>query len=127
MKKRFILPLTFLVFLCSIAFVSCTTTMPFSGGLGSVTLESRPYKVLGTVTYEGSANILFGFIRWGGATYEDLLKKAHELYPKCDAVVNVVVDREVFTVGSMWQTITYKMSGTAIRFTDKKQDDRDDD
>ena len=125
MKKRFILPLTFLVFLCSIAFVSCTTTMPFSGGLGSVTLESRPYKVLGNVVYEGSTKILFTSIAWGGATYADLLKKAHELYPKCDAVINVVVDREVFTVGNIWQTITYKMSGTAIRFTDKKTEDDD--
>ena len=127
MKKRFILPLTFLVFLCSIAFVSCTTTMPFSGGLGSVTLESRPYKVLGTVTYEGSANILFGFIRWGGATYEDLLKKAHESYPKCDAVINVTVDQKALIIGGIFHSYTYKMTGTAIRFTDKKQDDNDDD
>jgi hypothetical protein len=103
-------------FLCAVmacaaaaAVFSCTTiaTSPF---LYTNNTNSK-FEILGEVVYESADRTGF----------TELLREARNLYPDCDYVIDIMVDRKdtttKFFVLLMSETTTWVMRGTAIKYT----------
>lgn len=108
----------FLFVLVVLAFISCSTRMPYhEAGLVGNVIEKN-YEVLGPVSVSGSNHNVLGIIGWGGIGYNDLLEKAKELYPETDAVINITEDVKSFSVWLFYNSFGMDLSGLAIKYID---------
>ncbi len=108
----------FLFVLVVLAFISCSTRMPYhEAGLVGNVIE-KDYEVLGPVSVSGSNHNVLGIIGWGGIGYNDLLEKAKELYPETDAVINITEDVKSFSVWLFYNSFGMDLSGLAIKYID---------
>jgi len=101
----------FLGIACSflLLLLSCTTmrTTP----VAYTNNTDTKFEILGEVTYESAD-------RTG---YTELLRAARELYPDCDYVIDVMVDKREVTSKFLWfsesiKSTTWIMRGTAIKY-----------
>lgn len=107
MKKNIFLTLTAVVIILTIS--ACTSMFPVSDA-GSFPGDSANYEVLGRVELETGAT---------KSGYNKLYAAAKKLYPDCDDVVNVKIDRKK-TVFLIFVFEKYEMSGIAIEYTKKE-------
>jgi hypothetical protein len=105
MKKIYYIGISCLFLLLVSACTSITTTPHFYSFDGNT-----EYEVLGEVIYESDSRI----------GYTELLRAARRLYPDCDFVIDIMIDRRETTTGFFfWEfdtRITWIMRGTAIRY-----------
>ena len=107
-----------LSFLLVLLIVSCNTGMPYKGtGLVGNVIE-KDYEVLGPVTVSGTIHNVLGLIQWGKFGYNDILKKAQELYPETDAVINITEDITSFSVALIYNKFGMEFNGLAIKYLD---------
>ena len=92
--------------------------MPYKGtGLVGNVIE-KDYEVLGPVTVSGTIHNVLGLIQWGKFGYNDILKKAQELYPETDAVINITEDITSFSVALIYNKFGMEFNGLAIKYLD---------
>ena len=78
---------------------------------------STEFEILGEVVYESSNRI----------GYTELLKAARKLYPDCDYIIDIMVDRRDVTTKFLFfegtksiKSVTWIMRGTAIKYIRKQ-------
>jgi len=105
MKKVFGVGLLCVVLL---PILGCTVTS--TAPLVYTNNESVKFQILGEVKYESSDRI----------GYTELLKAARALYPDCDYVIDIMIDRKVVTkfllIWKIGEVVTNTMRGTAIKY-----------
>ena len=107
MKKSFCVCISCLIFLLLMACTTMTTTPHIY-----TNNTNTEFEILGEVLYE-SAN------RTG---YTELLRAARNLYPDCDYVIDIMVDKRETTMKFFYlqsiTNITWIMRGIAIKYKD---------
>jgi len=80
------------------------------------------YVIEGTVALQTSQTVILGVFSFGGARYSDLFRKAESRYKKNPTdkidVINVAVDKVIFSVLGVYTRIDTIIQGTAIRYID---------
>ena len=116
--KRILASLLIIVLLSSCMTVD---SIPYSGAGITSALERKDYKVLGDVKVKGTVTNILGMFTFGGKGYEDLLAEAKEIYPECDAVINVYQDRGGKIILGIYNTLSFTLIGTAIDIIDSTE------
>jgi hypothetical protein len=104
--KKFFFGVTVCVVVMSV--FSCTTFVTSPAFYTNNT--NTEFEILGEVVYESGGRI--GYI--------ELLREARSLYPDCDYVIDIMVDRQDTTTAFFFLksvTTTWIMRGTAIKYT----------
>jgi hypothetical protein len=106
MKKFFYLMMLGLVLLTTFACKS-TTTAPYL----YTNNGNTKYEILGEVVYETSNRV----------GYTELLKAARNIYPDCDYVIDIMIDRQETTSRFLFfpqtvKSVTWIMRGTAVKY-----------
>jgi len=105
MKKVFGLGL-----LCAVLLLVLGCTITSTTPLVYTNNESVKFQILGEVKYESSDHI----------GYSELLKAARALYPDCDYVIDIMIDKKTVTTMLFFfkvgESVTNTMRGTAIKY-----------
>ena len=107
MRKLFYLGMIWSVLLLLSTCTTVTTTPTFYSNN-----TNTKFEILGEVVYESATRI----------GYTELLRAARNLYPDCDYVIDIMVDRRetTTTFKPFWdksiKDVTWIMRGTAIRY-----------
>ena len=92
----------------TIGLASCTTQAPFTDST-HFPADASTYTILGRVSIEGVSQ---------SNGYMKLLEAAKRKYPKCDDVVNIVVDVHANFFQKLFGKANYNLSGIAIDYKD---------
>jgi len=105
MKKVFCFGL-----LCAVLLLVLGCTITSTVPLVYTNNESVKFQILGEVKYESS----------GQVGYSDLLRAARALYPDCDYVIDIMIDKKTVTTilffFKIGEVVTNTMRGTAIKY-----------
>lgn len=111
------------VLLIALTFTSCYTgvTVPVKSPEIVSTLTRSDYKILGDVSITSDIYNVLGIVSWGGCGYNDLLKKAKELYPDANAVINLYEDKGAELILGVYNRFTKTITGSAVHIIDGRK------
>jgi len=96
--------------LCAVFLLVLGCTITSTAPLVYTNNESVKFQILGEVKYESSDRI----------GYTELLKAARALYPDCDYVIDIMIDKKTVTkilfFFKIGEVVTNTMRGTAIKY-----------
>ena len=96
--------------LCAVLLLVLGCTITSTVPLVYTNNESVKFQILGEVKYESS----------GQVGYSDLLRAARALYPDCDYVIDIMIDKKTVTTilffFKIGEVVTNTMRGTAIKY-----------
>ena len=92
------------------------------GGVAEPNMEiiTRPYQHLGRVTGEASQTNILMLVTAGDASIERAQQDALSKISGADALINRNFDVGQLSIFGLFSTATLKVSGDAIRYTDRK-------
>ena len=95
---------------CAVLLLILGCTITSTAPLVYTNNESVKFQILGEVKYESSDRI----------GYTELLKAARALYPDCDYVIDIMIDKKTVTkilfFFKIGEVVTNTMRGTAIKY-----------
>lgn len=105
---------------CMFPFIDTTNPFSFHSQTAYQITPRSQFRILGEVEGESSYIIVAG-IAIGDAGYDAAYRDAISQIPQADALIDVKVDRRVFSFLGIFIRISTKLTGKAIKFTPQSE------